>query len=579
MRNCFTLLLLILSSLLFSQTVSRNDITRIKVSRKELKRQKAELARKDTSKFEQEGNTLTTWNYVRGAGSKTGEWKMIRSASYDNGELNGFYFELNERGDTITTGNYSNGRYSGEWKTFDGKNLVSIRNYDTLGNKTGIQFVADTKGQIIAKQFYTSADRYYSWSYCPDGNISSRGEMSAKGREGTWYEYRCGEEVLVPEDTLPALSSQWKNGRVDGFNRQYFRGVLVTEWHYTDGLPSGIYRKYENGILREEGSFINNIQTGQYYVYSVTGQLQFMSGYYAGTLDGESATYDTLTHVKVNDEIYDMGILLSHEKRTPDGTLLYSEKLISKDSMYYRITEYYENGKVKSKQRVVDNERSGKFESWYDNGKRKCVCYFFLDHIDGPVSCWNDRGVLVYRATAHMGEAGPDEQVWNDKGVRLENATPECDSQANKYAPVGLESFTQFGYRYNMITITKPAIYQYGVRRETVVNYAEIREEQQKNRPEFPGGEAVRVTWLKYNLHFPEMEREMGYQGINYVRFAVNADSTISDIEIVNGVPNAPGFDRELLRVARAMPKWAPATRNGKAIRARCMMGVSWVLE
>jgi len=580
MKFRLTLALLLFSSLVFSQRTIRGAIVRVQVAQQERKRQKAEQEqRKDTTRLVQDGNAVSTWIAVVTPGEKTAQWRMIRSATYNNGELNGPYLELDERGDTATTGSYYHGRYCGEWKSYHDGKIWCIRNYDSLGNKTGLQLVTDANGQVINRQFYTSQDNYYWWSYCENGSLLWRGAMSAKGREGIWYEYRCAEETVQPQDTLPVQISQWRNGKPDGFSRQYSRGVPVTEWNYRNGLPNGICRKYENGVVREETSYIDNIQNGEHYVYSATGKLQEMSGYVMGTPDGEHVIFDTVTNVKVDAEVYDMGIVLRHERRTPEGKLIYSRQLISEDSLYYRITEYYENGKVKSRTRTVEGDRTGKYEEWYANGRKKSSVSCFLDHVHGPVYAWNERGILVYRTTADFDDAGSDEMVWDDNGKRLESTTPECDSQAAKYAPAGLRLFTEYGYQYKPVVMKTRNVYRKATDPAPIILIEDIEFVRPSDAPQFPGGEEERIKWFQANLRYPVMERDAGMQGSDYVRFTVNADSTISDVKIVRSVPGASGFDKELVRVTRQMPKWKPATRNGKPIRSRCVMGVIWVIE
>ena len=83
--------------------------------------------------------------------------------------------------------------------------------------------------------------------------------------------------------------------------------------------------------------------------------------------------------------------------------------------------------------------------------------------------------------------------------------------------------------------------------------------------PRFPGGNEVLLSFLNRNLK-PPPELPNGEKKILVVQFLVKADGSVSDIQI----KQSPGlsFDNELLRVLKRMPKWKPASENGKAVDA-----------
>jgi protein TonB len=81
--------------------------------------------------------------------------------------------------------------------------------------------------------------------------------------------------------------------------------------------------------------------------------------------------------------------------------------------------------------------------------------------------------------------------------------------------------------------------------------------------PEFPGGNTEMYNFIGKNIKYPEAERKAGISGICYVSFIVGIDGTLSDIKILKGISNAPGYDAEALRVVNLMPKWIPGKQNG----------------
>lgn len=77
---------------------------------------------------------------------------------------------------------------------------------------------------------------------------------------------------------------------------------------------------------------------------------------------------------------------------------------------------------------------------------------------------------------------------------------------------------------------------------------------------EYPGGQEAWISFLQRHLRTPD-ELEAGQKRTVLVRFAVAADGTISQFEIVQS--GGEVFDKEVIRVLKKMPKWSPAVQNG----------------
>ena len=95
--------------------------------------------------------------------------------------------------------------------------------------------------------------------------------------------------------------------------------------------------------------------------------------------------------------------------------------------------------------------------------------------------------------------------------------------------------------------------------------------------PEFPGGSAELLKYLSTHIKYPTMSQEMGSQGRVIVQFVVDKDGTISNPEVVRGVD--PYLDKEAIRVISSMPKWTPGVQNGKKVRVKYTVPVSFRLQ
>ena len=98
----------------------------------------------------------------------------------------------------------------------------------------------------------------------------------------------------------------------------------------------------------------------------------------------------------------------------------------------------------------------------------------------------------------------------------------------------------------------------------------EIMEE----RPSFPGGQQKLMEFIQNNIRYTDEMKETCINGRVIVFFQINEDGTISNAKIAR--PIHPLFDNEALRIVSIMPKWSPATRNGKPIKTRYSLPISF---
>lgn len=84
---------------------------------------------------------------------------------------------------------------------------------------------------------------------------------------------------------------------------------------------------------------------------------------------------------------------------------------------------------------------------------------------------------------------------------------------------------------------------------------------------EFPGGTAAMMKFMQQNTVYPAMAREAGISGRCFLKFVVNENGDISNVEILKGVPGCSDCDKEAIRVVKSMPKWKPAKMTGRSVK------------
>ena len=98
-----------------------------------------------------------------------------------------------------------------------------------------------------------------------------------------------------------------------------------------------------------------------------------------------------------------------------------------------------------------------------------------------------------------------------------------------------------------------------------------------ENMPSFPGGTVKMMEYLSTNVRYPEAALKVGAQGRVVVNFIVEPDGTISNANVVRSVSEE--LDAEAIRVVENMPKWKPGMQNGKEVRVKYNIPVSFRLN
>ena len=83
-----------------------------------------------------------------------------------------------------------------------------------------------------------------------------------------------------------------------------------------------------------------------------------------------------------------------------------------------------------------------------------------------------------------------------------------------------------------------------------------------ETRAEFPGGEEAMYKWIADHLKYPEECKAKNIQGRVTAQFVVNTDGSITEIKAIKSPDDV--LSQEAIRVLSAMPKWKPATSDGK---------------
>lgn len=230
------------------------------------------------------------------------------------------------------------------------------------------------------------------------------------------------------------------------------------------------------------------------------------------------------------------------------------------------------------KQNFNHNEFYGKGQMW--EALRRCDNFVYVTEPDRPDENDLCPSTILFSLTPYI--------RWDNRGIGtvrgdfFHNADSIKVTFTSKAKPVAVR-FNDLGldnkYLANYVYVFKKGdndIYSKKEQNEKESKSKEEQNESESNKifngddvdqqPSFPGGTNALNTFIVSNLKYPVFAQEKGIQGRVVVKFIVEKDGSISNVEVDRSVP---GLDNEAMRVVKAMPKWIPGQINGKAVKVR----------
>lgn len=96
--------------------------------------------------------------------------------------------------------------------------------------------------------------------------------------------------------------------------------------------------------------------------------------------------------------------------------------------------------------------------------------------------------------------------------------------------------------------------------------------------PAYKGGAVAMCKYLCKNMQYPERLKQQKITGITTVSFMVNADGSISNVEIVEG-SGYQEFDDEAVRLVENFPQWRPAQKDCNNVEFKTQLDIEFNCE
>lgn len=95
--------------------------------------------------------------------------------------------------------------------------------------------------------------------------------------------------------------------------------------------------------------------------------------------------------------------------------------------------------------------------------------------------------------------------------------------------------------------------------------------------PSFPSnGNGINI-YLASNMRYPKDAEKQGIEGRVVVTFVVEKDGSITNVEIIRNAH--PSLDKEAKRIIEGMPNWNPGKIDGKPVRTKFTLPITFKLR
>lgn len=96
--------------------------------------------------------------------------------------------------------------------------------------------------------------------------------------------------------------------------------------------------------------------------------------------------------------------------------------------------------------------------------------------------------------------------------------------------------------------------------------------------PEYPGGISAVYADLNKHLKYPNKAIEAEAEGIVVVQFVVEKDGSVTNIEVVSDRVGY-GAAESVVKAVKKLKKWTPGEVNGKKVRCKGQLPVTFKLH
>ncbi len=320
-------------------------------------------------------------------------------------------------------------------------------------------------------------------------------------------------------------------------------GIIHKKATYTNDKLNGHYQTFSSeGNLSKSGFYVNGIPHGEFLSYHKDGTLKLKTKAVNGNIQGEYITY--FQSGSINYKLY------FEQNKLLDGSL-----------------RFYENGDTMSYLKINSNH-SGTIYHYYENNILKEKIPLFLGYIKGNHEFYNENGELVSNKRV-------------DEYETLQKKAKSIDVKFENHERIKIHFFKRL--KEPVVSEVEKIKSKSGkdISKKKNDKKVKIKEEDLNlvitdSEAEFVGGSKEMSKYISTNINYPSQALKKKIQGKVYIKFMVDIDGSISNVEMERGNEI---FKEESIRVIENMPDWIPGEMNGIPCKTWARIPINYKLS
>ena len=302
----------------------------------------------------------------------------------------------------------------------------------------------------------------------------------------------------------------------------------------------------------------NGIESEEVFVFNEQGLLERHNHSRSGRRDEYQYDFDERNGFRLVSKTDNKGNITRYEA-SYDAKGLLTELSYSNGT---KLSYSYRDGVL---EKITHYDRGEDIKTdYYDNNLklvrsiRKGVTIVYKYNAEGDVASMSKmKGNIVMESTTYEYEYGTD-GLWT-KMTQYNNGDYLLTKMRQFEKPVSIKH--EYSTPHKNEVETKPSNKVYDV---------------VETMPQFPNGDVALMEYIRNNMRYPTVAEANGIQGRVIVTLVVERDGSITDVEVTKSVD--PSLDQEAVRIVKNMPKWKPGTQNGKTVRVKYTIPVTFRL-
>lgn len=357
--------------------------------------------------------------------------------------------------------------------------------------------------------------RHYELWY--EGVKIMSGDYSLDKKEGLWRQTNLKEDVFFQGNySQDKKKGTWK----------YFlnKKPLCTIYYKEDKKDSVCRSFYENGKTQCIINYSKGLKNGIFKLFYDNGNLEIQATYNNDSITGNFIAFYKDSTVKTN---------IEYKSGKPYNIIIVNDSL-GKAVSYGQfkngngsLKTYHNNGKTFMEEDYTNGLKNGSSITYFNNGEVNIKGKYLNGKATGEWIYYSNSGKIL------NSKIYKTDSTETDKKLKKENSIIE-------------------NIQGQVLTFTE-------------------------RMPEFPGGDAGMMEFLRSKITYSRATLEKGISGTVYVTFVVTSEGNINDIDILRGVTYDLNY--EAIRVVNLMPPWTPGFQNGFPVDVQYTLPIKFTIR